>query len=412
MSDGRPPTVPEIRKAIAAQADGAGVRAYLVGGAVRDAIRRRRVRDLDVAIEGDAMAFARGWARAFRGRLTASSEFGTAAVELGTGTAAVRVDFAATRAETYSSPAALPRVRPAGIGEDLARRDFTINAMAIPLNGPAAGKVLDPFGGRRDLSRGLIRMLHAGSPGDDPTRAFRAIRFARRFRFRIEPGTRRWIARAIAAGAFERLSGDRRRREVLRVLSEGEIRGAVRAMAALGLARTIASGLGARPTTLRRLGRLESLARRGRPSGWAALLAWSLDIPVSGRREAARRLGLAGGAARDFETIGLRVREARAAEGSGKKKVSDLAAAVRGWPDDTVLAVASALEPAAAARLLRARALAARVRLKISGDDLTRSGIAPGPAIGRALDQTWRARIDRRIAAAQELPYALAEVRK
>jgi tRNA nucleotidyltransferase/poly(A) polymerase len=177
-------------RSVGARADHAGVIAYLAGGAVRDRLRRRRVRDLDIAIEGDAVAFARDWARAVGGVFARSSQFGTATVEFGPGAAFTRVDFAATREETYPRPAALPLIRPAAIAEDLARRDFTINAMAIPLNGPARGRLLDPFGGRSDLSRGIVRMLHARSPQDDPTRAFRAARFAARFGFRIETMSR------------------------------------------------------------------------------------------------------------------------------------------------------------------------------------------------------------------------------
>src|SRR5450759_2347145 len=194
------PTVKQIRESVGREATRAGVVAYLVGGAVRDQIRRRPVRDLDIAIEGDAIAFARDWARRSGGTFASSSEFGTAAVDFGPRAARViRVDFSSTRAETYASPAALPRVRPAVIAEDLARRDFTINAMAIPLNGPASGVLLDPSGGRADLQRGIVRMLHARSPHDDPTRAFRAVRFAMRLGFRVEPKTRGWIAHADAA---------------------------------------------------------------------------------------------------------------------------------------------------------------------------------------------------------------------
>ncbi len=411
MSEPRPRTPGEIRRSIAREADRAGVVAYLVGGAVRDALRRRRVRDIDVAVEGDAVALARAWARASGGRFAASSAFGTAAVELGPAAAPLRVDFATSRAESYPSPAALPRVRPAAIGDDLARRDFTINAMAIALNGPAKGALLDPFGGRADLARGIVRMLHPGSARDDPTRAYRAVRFALRFGFRIARETKRWIADAIDSGAFEQLSGDRLRREILLLFAEHPPSLAVPAIAALRLERTVSPRLGGGAAAIRRLKRVETLARRaGRPSGWPALMAWSLDLPDAERRGAALRLGLAGGALREFCAAGSRAREAR--EATRGKPLSAVAALSRDWPIDTVLAAASALDPPGAARLLRAWSLASRLRLKISGEDLRRSGVLPGPAIGRALEETWRARIDRRIRPAQELPFALEEVRR
>lgn len=411
MSESRPRAPGRIPESIGREADGAGVIAYLVGGAVRDSLRRRRVRDIDVAIEGDAVGFARAWARAAGGRFAASSAFGTAAVELGPGAAALRVDFASSRAESYPSPAALPRVRPAPIAEDLARRDFTINAMAVALNGPGKGRLLDPFGGRADLAHGIVRMLHSASARDDPTRAYRAVRFALRLGFRIAPETRRWIAEAIDSGAFEYLSGDRLRREILLLFAEHSPSIAVRAIVFLRLERTISPRLGAGAASRRRLQRVEALARRaGRARDWPALLAWSLDLPEADRRAAAARLGLAGEPLREFCDAGQRASQAR--EAARGKRLSALAAVSRDWPIDTVLASASALAPAAASRLLRARSLASRLRLRISGEDLRRSGVLPGPAIGRALEETWRARIDRRILPAQELPFALEEVRK
>ena len=425
MSDRRPRTPPDIRRSLAREADRAGLRIYLVGGAVRDSLRRRRIRDLDIAVEGDAAAFARGWARASGGKVVSSSEFGTAAVEPAASGAAGRVDFAGTRRESYRSPAALPSVRPSSLEEDLARRDFTVNAMAIPLNGPDRGKLIDPFGGRADLSGRVLRMLHPASPQDDPTRAFRAVRFAMRLGFRIDPETRRWISRAVDSGAFDALSGDRLRREVLLLFAEQPAAASVRAMAALGLPRTLSPGFLSLAATRRRLERLDALAlrharkaalRRGPrpgtadPVAWASLLSWSLDLPEGDRAAAADRLGLAGERRREFLALALRARDSRAA--AKGKKISALAALCRGWTPETVLAVASALDPVGASRLLRARSLSSSVRLRITGADLARAGVGPGPAIGRALEQTWRARIDRRIVPGQELPYALAEARK
>ena len=327
-----------------------------------------------------------------------------------------RVDFASTRAEEYDFPAALPRVRPAGISEDLARRDFTINAMAIALNGPARGRTLDPFGGHTDLSRRIVRMLHPRSPTDDPTRAFRAVRFAMRLDFRIETRTRRWIAEAVASGAFDRLSGDRLGREIFLLFSEQKPADAVRALASLGLVAAIAPGLRSGTAVFNRLRRVDSLARRGRlvrtttPLARAAVLSWSLDVSENDRNFLARRLGLAGDAARELEVLGDRVRDARAE--SRKVRSSGLAAMSRSWSPASLLAVASALEPRDGARLVSAWSRASSVRLSIGGEDLKRRGATPGPAIGRALEETWRARVDRRIASADELAYALAELRK
>src|SRR5262249_43072217 len=156
----------------------------------------------------------------------AHPRFGTATLALPGG---AHLDVASARAETYAHPGALPRVRAGHLAADLARRDFTINAMALRL-APGEPRLEDPHRGPSDLARGLVRMLHPGSPHDDPTRAFRAVLYANRLGFRIAPATRRWIREAVDSGAFERISGDRRRRELVRILSEPRRAAAVSAM--------------------------------------------------------------------------------------------------------------------------------------------------------------------------------------
>jgi tRNA nucleotidyltransferase (CCA-adding enzyme) len=206
---------------------------YAVGGPVRDLLRGAPSRDADLAVEGDAIALAAPLADALGGgRVTVHRAFGTAVVRAG----GVRVDLAATRRERYPRPAALPVVEPAGIDADLARRDFTVNALAAAVAGPRRGELLDPFAGRADLAAGLIRILHPGSFRDDPTRLFRAVRYAARLGFELEPATAALAAEAIAAGLVGELSGARLRAELVAVLGET----AVTAAAALSLA----AGLG------------------------------------------------------------------------------------------------------------------------------------------------------------------------
>src|SRR5829696_695584 len=144
------------------------VPAYLVGGVVRDLLLGREVADLDVAIEGDSEALTDlpGFS------LERDALFLTGRLEQGD----VKIDVAQTRAESYPAPGALPEVRPASIGEDLARRDFTVNAMAFPLSGDR--RLIDPHAGLEDLRAGTLRILHDGSFVDDPTRALRAARYA------------------------------------------------------------------------------------------------------------------------------------------------------------------------------------------------------------------------------------------
>jgi tRNA nucleotidyltransferase (CCA-adding enzyme) len=180
---------------------------YLVGGAVRDLLLGRPRADVDLMVEGDATALA-----AQLGGASAEHErFGTVKVDV----EGHEVDIVGARTESYPQPGSLPLVTPAGsIEEDLARRDFTINAMAIPLQGEV--RLVDPYSGRDDLEQGLIRVLHDRSFADDPTRAIRAARYASRFDFRLEPGTEELLRQA----DLTTVSADRRRTELERLAAE------------------------------------------------------------------------------------------------------------------------------------------------------------------------------------------------
>ncbi len=187
-------------------ADESGLNLYLVGGTVRDLLLGRSRTDIDLAVEGDGIRFAGRLVRETGGRSAPHPPFLTATVDLPEGTS---LDVASARSETYERPGALPRVAPATMDVDLARRDFTINAMAISLNTGRFGDLVDPFGGRADLGRGLVRILHERSFIDDPTRLFRAVRFEQRLKFRLEHGTERRFREAIAGDMIGNLSGPR-----------------------------------------------------------------------------------------------------------------------------------------------------------------------------------------------------------
>jgi tRNA nucleotidyltransferase (CCA-adding enzyme) len=184
----------------------AGFPAYLVGGAVRDLLLGRPHPDVDVVIEGDVGPVA----MTLGGEVTEHERFQTAKGRLGE----LTIDLARARAETYAHPGALPTVTPATLEDDLARRDFTINAMAVPLSGEP--KLLDPHGGATDLGDGLLRVLHERSFRDDPTRALRAARYAARFGFELEPET----AKLLRAGDLSTVSDDRVNAELHRLAEE------------------------------------------------------------------------------------------------------------------------------------------------------------------------------------------------
>lgn len=209
-----------ILRSIGAQVQKAGSRAYVVGGCVRDLILKRKVLDLDVVIEGDAIAAARQFSSGCKGRLVAYPQFGTATVVLPNGRA---VDFASARQEKYPYPGALPVVAKGNIQEDLFRRDFTVNAMAIMINEKCFGQLVDHYGGLDDIKGKRIRVLHDQSFVDDPTRILRAVRFEQRFRFFIEPATLRLLKQSLKKKAPATVKAQRYFEEFKNNLKESNV---------------------------------------------------------------------------------------------------------------------------------------------------------------------------------------------
>ena len=196
-------------------AAGMGQKLYLVGGVVRDLILERKNLDLDLVAEGDAIALAEELAKLKKGRVIAHSRFNTAKIKWDKWT----VDIATTRAETYEKSGSLPVVRCGGdIENDLVRRDFSINAMAVYLDPSHYGELIDLYRGREDLEKGRIRVLHDYSFRDDATRIWRAVRYEQRLDFKIERHTLDLLKRDISY--LDVISGDRIRHELELVLEE------------------------------------------------------------------------------------------------------------------------------------------------------------------------------------------------
>jgi tRNA nucleotidyltransferase (CCA-adding enzyme) len=189
-------------------------RLYLVGGVVRDLLLERPNLDIDMVVEGDAIELAQGIAEVIQAKVTTHTRFGTATLKWNKRSA----DFITARAETYARPGALPTVKSGTIRDDLARRDFSINAMAVELNPRRYGELLDPFEGRLDLEKKLVCVLHDQSFTDDATRIWRALRYEQRLDFRIEPVTMLLLKRDL--DMLETISGDRLRHELELVLKE------------------------------------------------------------------------------------------------------------------------------------------------------------------------------------------------
>jgi len=384
-----------------------GTPLYLVGGAVRDLLLGRPVVDVDLVVPSDAAGFARRLALDLGGRAKVHGRFGTATVELPDG---ARLDVATARAEDYERPGALPRVRPGSIADDLARRDFTVNAMAAEISQATAPVIIDPFGGREDLRRGRVRALHPRSFSDDPTRAFRAVRYANRLGFRIEPGTRAGIRAAARERAVDTISADRLRREVALLFSEPGRAAAARELARLGLSGAVHPTLRYDAAAGRRLRIAERFAKEsGRRATWLVyLLSWMGTSSEAAARTIAARLNLP---RESRDRVFAWPAAVRSLDRASRGRPGALAEVVSGLEEDTVLAAAATASPGSRREILAAWAAAAGFRLTIGGADLIAAGVPPGPAVGRALARTLAARRGGAIRAEDELAFAMKAAR-
>lgn len=219
-----------LARSIGLLAQAQGVEAYLVGGPVRDLMLKLPNVDLDITVEGNCLGLAESFARLHRdAKLTRYPAFKTATVHLSDGCV---VDFASTRQETYACRGAYPAVKPAGIKEDLFRRDFTINAMAIAINPDTWGKLIDPFGGRVDLLSLSLRVLHEKSFLDDPTRILRAARFKARLGLKVDAQTLKLLKSAIKIKVLDTIKPQRYLKDFNKILKEPNAQEAIKCLKA------------------------------------------------------------------------------------------------------------------------------------------------------------------------------------
>jgi tRNA nucleotidyltransferase (CCA-adding enzyme) len=213
-----PRRIIDILKQVGRVADELGYNAYVVGGFVRDLFLRHENLDIDIVIEGDAVTFARRYAKSFENvRVRIFQKFKTAVLIYPDG---FKVDVATARTEYYETPGALPIVERSSLKMDLYRRDFSVNTLSVKLNERHFGILIDYFGSQRDIKDGRISVLHNLSFVEDPTRVFRAIRFEQRFGFKITKLTASLIENAVRINFFDRLSGTRLFSELKLILME------------------------------------------------------------------------------------------------------------------------------------------------------------------------------------------------
>ncbi|HMK08812.1 MAG TPA: CBS domain-containing protein [Anaerolineales bacterium] len=402
-----PPARRGLLRLVAQAAEARRFALYVVGGFVRDLLLHAPSVDFDLVVEGDAIAVAHDLARSFGGRVGSHRRFGTAKWLLDRGEARLRsalsgdevfdgsalpvsLDFVSARAEFYAHPTALPSVQPGSIKLDLHRRDFSINTLAIRLDGSHYGQLLDPWGGGRDLRLRQIRALHSISFIDDPTRMLRAVRLEHRLGFEIEPRTLELLGQALPL--LHRVSGERLRGEIELILAEPHRSAMIARLQSLGLLAAIHPGL-TWDTWLET--RFEESSRVDMPAAWRlaarpapdllCLLLWTLRLDPAQAEGVGARL-------REPQTTisamrsGAEVWGGRA-EWSREPRPSRIVRAFEGCPEPSLAAAWLALaDDDAARRVLDGYLSRWRfVQPGIDGHRLRALGIPPGPIYGRVL---------------------------
>jgi tRNA nucleotidyltransferase (CCA-adding enzyme) len=373
----------------------------LVGGAVRDLLRGASPRELDVVVAGGSAELAAELAAMLPGNdarmpeVTVHERFGTASV----GWIHGRIDIAERRAESYPRPGALPLVRPGSAAEDLARRDFTINAIAVALGGPRVGELEAVAHALEDLGAGRLRILHAGSFLDDPIRLLRLARYRARLRFELEPETARLARGALADGALGTVSGARIGTELWLATEEFPPGAPFASLGELGVLRSL--GLPA-PFDEQLLHDAYSLKPLDAVADIVemAVLFHPAAAPTEADRQRADEL------MRDLEFFAETRERVLAAAFDAPALVAGIARAERpsqlrallaGRPVEAVVlaaALAGRRSREAQARAESWLAELREVRLEIGGADLLAAGLPEGPEIGRRLERALDLKLD------------------
>lgn len=401
---------------------------YFVGGLVRDLLLDKRPTDLDIVVEGDAIALVSDLRERFGGELHSHDRFGTAKWSLGADTydrlvaaalagpflprpddrvgsedgrlaAPAKIDFVTARKEFYKRPTALPDVEPGSIKLDLHRRDFTINTLAVRLDGAFLGQLLDFYGGRRDLRRGIIRVLHSLSFVDDPTRILRAVRLEQRLGFTIEPGTAELIDDALPM--LDRVTGERIRNEIELALREADPVRVMERLDGLGVLDHLAPGLSWQPETAAAFERIPLFADdplwgetyRASSPVFFFFAVWLAPFAAPVPELVARRLRVRKATLEDLLGLGdLRVALASLANDAPPSVV---VRTLNRFAPRTLLTVRMLdLSSRANEWLDRYMVEWRYVRTAVSGDDLRALGLPPGPVYTSLLDALLAARLD------------------
>ncbi len=394
-----PADVRDAVREIGRLADAASLRAHVVGGFVRDMLLGRENLDIDVVIEGDGLEFALGVAERLGKRVKVHRRFGTAVLVW---SRALHIDITSARTEYYQRPGALPTVERSSLRQDLFRRDFSINAMAVCVNPECFGRIADPFGGLFDLERGVIRALHSLSFVEDPTRILRAARFEKKFGFSLDGSSEALLRQAVEMSMLDEVSGARIREELLDVIDEDEPSGILARLDDFGAARgllpdgvrpsdaiaalsSVTSAFGALGEVFPRLPRrrttlvaaLAGTAGRAEADRWCRRLRFGREYAEPAVVTAERAAGLI-----------VRLQDRR------KMRASRLFFLLEALPAETLVYLWGAGDPSVRARVEEFVRVLQPLRPAVSGEDLIALGLTPGPAFAAILAQARADRLD------------------
>jgi tRNA nucleotidyltransferase (CCA-adding enzyme) len=391
-----PPTLVNFMWVAGELANSRGEKLYLVGGIVRDLLLGQANLDLDLVVEGDAIELAQQLRKINQGKITTHPHFNTAKLQWDNWS----VDLATARSETYAKPGVLPTVTPSSIGNDLYRRDFTINAMAICLNPGYYGKLVDSYGGRDDLQNKRIRVLHEKSFTDDATRIWRALRYEQRLDFHLERKTLTLLQRDIPM--LDTISADRIRYEIECILGEKYPEKVFRRAEELGVLATLHSALKGNGRLAEKFDQARRLCSPEPPEFnlYLALLAYPLTVEEA--EHLISRLNLSKSSAqtlRDSVAIKGKMRSL-ATPGISPSVIYSL---LHSFSSPAMVANSLATEsPVASQNIHLFLNRLKYIQVSLTGDDLIQMGIAPGPQIGEILELLHKARLNGKITTRQE----------
>lgn len=415
------PVVWSLVQAAGRMADEMNMALYFVGGLVRDLLLGVKAKDIDMVVEGDAIALVRHMRQEYGGDIRSHAQFGTAKWLLNDAvwrrlvhdnesandneqplpeSLPMVIDFVTARSEFYTQPTALPEVERGSIKLDLHRRDFTINTIAVRLDGAHLGELLDFYGGKRDLDSKLIRVLHSLSFVDDPTRILRAVRLEQRLGFRIEHRTAELIESALPM--INRVTGERIRNELVLCLEEPKRSEMLARLAELGVLKRIHPEFSWRPDTALKLSNAqqmldESIWQQALDGDSAAFVYFALILlPLENhvREEVMHRLKVRKSTRDDVRSVQLLLDQLATADQDARP--SEMVKILRPFAPRVLIVVGSQLGPDTTyGRKIDLYQREWRgVRTVLNGNDLLALGLDAGPKVGQFLDRLLAARLD------------------